>query len=415
MRRLLKGTFINFNFFLLWQGQIVSQIGNQAFIIASIFWLKEEVNSATLVGLLMGIMGIAPVIFGAWGGTLADRYPRKLIMVLTDALSGLLLFLLIALLSCLPSLSLKIASLFIIAFLLEALATFYRPSVMAMIPDIVPNSELFKANALTEGSAQLARAIGQALGGVLYSIMGALKLILFDAITFLFSALSEAFIKAPESHLRREERPPLLEELRAGIRYVLKEKGIRDLLLGSGGLNFFAFPIITLFPFYIGDFLRLGAQWYGFAMGAFSLGNLLGFYFAGALRLKGYQRFSVNLALILSILSLIPLLVIPRIDAVILSTFFNGLFVGYFNVKTITMIQLRVPKDFLGRVFGILDTIIIGLSPLSMFLSGLAYDLTKGAVLQIYALAIGAMAIISLWLLLSRSFQEDLAILDQGI
>src|SRR5947209_12481686 len=79
----------NRNFFLLWQGQTVSQFGNQAFAVAMMFWILENTGSASLMGLLMSLSILPGVLLAPFGGTFADRHSRVRILVVCDLIAGL--------------------------------------------------------------------------------------------------------------------------------------------------------------------------------------------------------------------------------------------------------------------------------------------------------------------------------------
>ena len=195
----------NRNFVLLFQGQFVSQIGISLNLIALLFWLKHATDSATLMGLLSMASMLPGVLLGPFGGTVADRISRKLIIVVGDVLNGVLVVTIAVLMFTLPDgTDLIVTVLFIEAIVAGTVMAVFRPAVSAAIPDLVPESKIEAANGLYQGSFQAALLIGQAIGGLLYRVLGAPLVMLIDGISYLLSALSESFIDLP--HTPRGDR-----------------------------------------------------------------------------------------------------------------------------------------------------------------------------------------------------------------
>jgi threonine aldolase len=82
------GRTLNRNLFLLWQGQLVSLLGTQVFRLALVVWLTQAAESATLLGLLMATFVVPGLFIGPFGGVIADRYPRRLVLVACDLVQG---------------------------------------------------------------------------------------------------------------------------------------------------------------------------------------------------------------------------------------------------------------------------------------------------------------------------------------
>lgn len=399
---------MNRNFFLLWQGQFVSQIGSQAFLVGMVYWAMESTGSGSLMGILMMLTLLPAVLLGPLGGTLADRYSRKLIVIICDVLSGIAVLALTALFLLEPeSTELLISCLVLVATGIGILQAFFRPAILAAIPDLVPSPKITAANSLSQLSYQFSSIIGQGTGGVVYSFLGAPLLFLIDGVTFLFSAFSESFIHIPQKSTEKsmnmtEALKSFHADMMYGLRYVWKWIGMRDFLIMVGLVHFFAMPFIVLMPFYVELQLGEGADWYGFLMAGFSGGSVAGYIIAGTLSLPGYLRSRLSLILLSTASLLYGLLgLVSHPYLALLIVFLAGGMLGVFNVNMMTIIQTSVGSELRGRVMGLVMTIANAASPLGMVAGGVAADLTGKNVPLIYAFCGGAI-VVSVLLLGSR-------------
>ena len=399
------GRLLNRNFLLLWLGQSVSQLGNQAFVIAVAFWIVEETGSASLMGLLTASASLPGVLLSPIGGTFADRHSRIRILIVCDLLAGLgILGLAVALFLAPDRVSLLVALLFAIQILEGAIRAFFLPALSASIPDLVPEEKLEAANSLNQFSMQAWLLIGQATGGILYRVLGAPLLFLVDGLSFLLAAVSAMFIRLPEER-RREAVPEetgaspfrhFLHETAEGFRYVWGRRGLRDFLLTTSLVNFLLMPVLVLLPFYVRIYLEKGAAWYGFLMAALSAGTVAGFLLAGTLRLRGQARATGIIAGLLTLPLLFGILGFLRSPGLALAgAFLGGAALGFINVQLAAMIQGSTPRELRGRVMGLLATLSGGLIPLGMALGGFAGDLTRKNVPLVYSIcAVLAMLVI---------------------
>ncbi len=406
----------NRNFFLLWQGQFVSQLGNQAFSIAMVFWIKHQTGSASLMGLLMMLIHLPMVILGPIAGTFADSYSRRKIIIACDILAGIPVLMLALLLLLAPQQThLILIMMFIVGLLLGAVRTFFNPAITAAIPDIVPKEKIAAANSLNQSSVQISTIFGQGLGGYLFMLLGAPLLIFIDGITYLFSAFSESFISIPQtlpekSRIWSEKFIQFKKDTIEGLKIVWGNTGMRAMFFVAAFLNFFIMPLIVLLPFYVEDFLGVTPDWYGYLLAGFGLGALIGYGFAGTLKLSGRRRSrSVIFVMILQTILLASLSVVNESILALAIWVGIGITNGFININIITLLQTSVPGELRGRVFGLLTTITAGLTPVGLGLGGVVADLTGRNIPLIYGVCGIILILLSITISLIRPFRRFLS------
>ncbi len=373
---------MNRNFVLLWQGQLVSQFGSQAFTIAMMFWLKHATGSATFMGVVLMVSMLPMVILSPIGGAVADQVSRRKIIIVCDLVSGLSVLSFAGMMFLVPdSTGLLLGWLFGVAIISGVVRAFFTPAIAAAIPSLVPEDKVAAANSLNESSTEISTLLGQGIGGVLYRVLGAPVLFLIDGITYLVSALSEMFIKIPqtlpdEPVTWRDARRKMGDDLRAGLGFILKRRGMRNLMITAAVINFFAMPFFVLLPFYVEDSLASTTDWYGYLLAGFGAGGILGYLLAGALKLPGRVRGPLMLLCLVLVSAGMGMLGVAPTTWHALALFaMTGVAHGFFHVGMITILQLGTPEDLRGRVFGVLQTLVMGLTPISMGLTGVVADL----------------------------------------
>ena len=411
-----KPRLFNKNFFLLWQGQFVSQLGSQAFAIAMMFWVKHQTGSASLMGILMMVSMLPAVLLGPMAGTLADHYSRKKIIVLSDIIRGIPVLLLAAIIFFLPeSIELGLVSLFIVTIIIGIINSIFNPAILAAIPDIVPEEKVAAANSLSQGTRQVSLFIGQALGGFLFVVFGAPMLFLIDGISYIFSGFSETFMKIPQklpekASSWREKLKQFKDDTLFGLKYSWSNRGLRALFFNAAFLNFFVMPIIILLPFYVEDYLGATPDWYGYILGAFGFGSLIGFGIAGAIKIPQKLKSSIFLGvLILNSACFALLATLTSALHALLLMILIGIFNGFFNINLITILQLAIPGDLRGRVFGVLITLTHGLMPISMGLAGIVFDLIGQDIVLVYAFCGITTLVLSIIISFDKEFRKFLS------
>ncbi|MCU0507991.1 MAG: MFS transporter [Anaerolineae bacterium] len=402
----------NRNYVIQWQGQTVSRLGSQIFMAGLLFWVKHATGSAALMGGLSMVSSLPGVILMPVGGALADRYPRRSIIIIGDLVRGLALLALTALMVLRPAaVPAIVVGLFLVSVINGIVGSFFGPALAATIPDIVPKDKVVAANSLGQLSLQGSLFVGQAIGGWLYQLVGATVLFFVNSLSFLYASASEVFVKIPQTIPERqgnwrEQFRTFGQEIAEGFRYVWAKPGLRGMLLFSAALAFFTSPIIVLMPFYVEDTLRATPAWYGFLLSGYAVGTMLGYVLAGILRIPPGARGALMMVIsVLVPLGFIGLALAPSTAAALLLTVLGGLAAGYVTVNITTLIQATTPSEIRGRVVGLLAALSTALTPIGAGVAGIAADLVDQNIPLIFIICGVATAAIALLLTTSRSYR----------
>ncbi len=426
----------NRNFSLLWQGQLVSSVGKQAFALTCMLVIKDLTGSGSVMGLLMAVAMLPSILLGPIAGAFVDRADRRRLIAWTDIAGGFVVLAAFAVLLVFPAnVPVVVAALFAVTIATGLLDSFSQPAIGSSIPDIVPASRLEAANGLNMGGLQAAGFIAQGLSGLLYRALGAAALSLVNAVTYLYAGIAELFMRIPPTGRERGAAPggsqsdgvgeettrgasagwrALWADLKEGLHFVAGHPGMLAALLSFAALNLAAAPLLVTLPFYATDYLGRGSEWYGYLMAAFGVGAIAGYAAVAARPARGKAR-AVTVIVGLAIeaclvgLALAPLPAVAHLGIM----FAVGLANGAVNVNIATLFQIATPRGLLGRVNSLSHTLSGGAMPLGMALAGVAFDLSGHNVPLMFGISGVAMLVITvLPMALSRGYVGFLSTLS---
>ena len=251
----------------LWAAGLISFFGTMITMVALPYQIKELTNSYVAVGAIGAVELIPLIVFGLYGGVLADRYDRKKLIWFSEA-SALILVggLLLNSLNDSPNLLV----IYIIAALFSAVDGIQRPSAGAILPRLVSHEDLPAANALMSLRWQLGVILGPAVGGLIIATYSTSFGFLIDAITYLISLYFLAKVKNIPATEKSEK--PAISALFEGVRYAFGRKDLLGTYLIDLAAMFFAMPN-ALFPFWAD---QLDAKWsLGLFYAAGTVGSVL--------------------------------------------------------------------------------------------------------------------------------------------
>lgn len=248
------------NYRLFFTGAIVSNTGTWMARITQDWLVLSLTGSAAAVGITTALQFLPMLLFGLYGGVIADRYPKRQLLLFSQAALGLCG---IALAVLTLSGNIQVWHVYLIAFLLGMVTVVDNPARQAYVSEMVGPDQLRNAVSLNSANFQSARLVGPAVAGVLIAGVGSGWAFLLNGLSFLAPLVSLLLMRTSELH-KVERAPRGKGQLREGLRYVA---GRPDLiwpivLVGFIGTFGFNFPIwLTAFS---DDVFHVGAGTYGF-------------------------------------------------------------------------------------------------------------------------------------------------------
>jgi len=353
------------NFRLFATGQVISNTGTWMQRVAQ-DWLVLELThgSGTAVGIATGLQFLPLLLFGLWGGMIADRYPkRQVLMVTQGAMGGLALVL--GVLAATGAV--QPWHIYLLAFGLGLATVVDNPTRQSFAIEMVGRDDLQNAIALNSAVFNLARIAGPALAGIAISLVGIPAAFFVNATSYLTVIISLHLMRTSE--LRPAERVARAKgQLREGLAYVRS----RSDLLMTMVLVFFVATFGMNFQVTTALMSRLvfhtGAGRFGIASAVFALGALIGALVA-ARRSRTGMRLMIGAALLFGLLEAVTGLM-PNYWSFLVLLVPTGLAVILFTTLANSSVQLSVPADMRGRVMGIYMFVFLGGAPLGSPLTG---------------------------------------------
>jgi MFS family permease len=224
----------NAGFRMLWIGQLLSDTGTSAALIAYPLLILAITHSAVLAGVVGTVRLVVQLVLGLPGGALADRFDRRRTMITCDTIRAAVLAVLVALV-LLHVISWPVVM--VVAVVDGAANVLFDPSANAALPAIVHDSQLEQAWAATEARGYAASLVGPALGGFLFGLGSAVPF-LTDSVSYLASAGTVSRIRGKFRPERSAERKSLWHEMGEGLRLVWDNTLLRAVVIIAPLINF---------------------------------------------------------------------------------------------------------------------------------------------------------------------------------
>jgi MFS family permease len=340
----------------LWLAVLVSNIGTWMQTVGAQWLLVNQPHASILVSLVQTADMLPDVLFAYIGGVVADMFDRRWLLIIVQGclvVTGLVLTILTIIGQMPPALLLTLT------FVLGAGSAFTVPAYQALIPDLVPRSQLTSASALGSINVNLARAVGPAIAGVLITRAGVGAVFAINTATFLVFGLVVATWHPPEDTTASfHER--FIPALRAGERYVRYAPVVRRILVRSALFLVPASALWALLPLIASEELGLGANGYGLLLGALGIGAVVGAFILPRIRARLSSNSMLLVASISYAAALVALVLIPNVVVILLVLIPTGIaWIAVLSSMNAAM-QLFLPAWVRARGLSVYQVVLFG-------------------------------------------------------
>lgn len=336
------------NYVLLLGAFTVSTVGDWLYKLALPLLVLQMTGSALGTAAVYALEYAPYVVFSLVGGVTADRFDRRRLMVTSDLLSALLVGLLAALVWTGTQ---QVWMVFLGAVLLGAVRPFYHPAFQALIPRLLPDAELPRANARVQMVESLLGFMGPVLGASVVVALGITSSLFLDTVSFVLSASAVAGIRIPRVVVAKV-KTRILDDLRAGYAYLKRDRVILSGSVVMAFSNVGLYMVEANFFFYLVGLRHMGALAVGVVLGAAGVGSVVGA--AVAPRIVARVRAGPLVIGSLTGAGLATALLVPArsLAAIAVAWGVVGVFTMLVVVTWFTLRQRTIPSELFGRVVG---------------------------------------------------------------
>lgn len=387
------------NYRLFFWGQLVSLIGTWMQQTAMSWFVYELTNSKFLLGAVAAIGSAPMMLFSIWGGSLADLYPKRSILIATQTAQMICAFFLAAGTwagFASPTFIVVIAALNGIAW------GFDMPARQAFTVEMTSREDLLNAISLNSSIVNGARVVGPSLAGLMIGAVGVAACFLINGLSFIAVIAGLLMMRLPTFKRSIDILSPG-EHAWNGIAYSIKHQRVRTILLLFLAVGIFGWSYMVVMPAFARDVLGRGADGYGVLMSASGGGALVG---ALVVATFGHRFTPRKLALggvWLFSAALLAFSLTRNFYVALAFLFFAGFGMLLFFSTTNTVLQTIVPDDMRGRVMGVWSLIFGAMIPLGSLEAGaVAHWLGTSFALALGAVVCAVSALVTLFVIRRR-------------
>ena len=384
------------DFRIFWSGQLVSLVGTWMQSVAQAWLVLQLTDSPFRLGLI-GTLQFAPILlFSVVAGALADRLPKRRLILATQAVLCLQALVLAALVWTGQVRYWHVGALALVYGLANVLD---MPARQSFIVEMVGKPDLVNAVALNSAAFNGARIVGPAVAGLLIARFGVAPAFLLNGLSFVI--VIAALLRVRARGVPRPRRTATLgEEILEGVRYATRTPRVAVILSLVCVVSLCVFNFTIFVPLLARGVLRLGAEGFGFLMAALGAGAVSGALALAALGGRQSPLRAIFTAGMLACAATLSLATVADFRTAVVLLYVLGFFAIVFIASCNTTLQLATPDELRGRVMGLHALMFGGVFPIGSFVVGAtaeAFGIRAALAVAGAAGLCGVVAILAWW------------------
>jgi len=375
----------------------------------AVYWvIYVQTHSAFILGLSVFAIQFPTFLFSLLGGTVADRYSRYKVLLITQIASMIQAILLTVIIVFTKY---SVPEILFLSVLLGIINAFDVPARQSLVQDLVENKEdLGNAIALNSSMVQVAKLIGPAIAGIVLELFGAGICFLINSLSFVAVIISLMMMHLPK-YIPQEQKQKVIEGLKEGVTYLKSAPSIGSIVLLLALSSFLVIPYVTLLPVVAKISLHGNASTYGYLFSASGIGGIIGAIFLASLKPDANLRKVLISAILIFGVGLMLFSQTENIFFALIFATVSGFGMMSLGTITNTILQTSSSKEMRGRIMSYYAMAFFGMQPVGALMIGSVshYVGTSETIFVqgIAALLIAAFFFRTLWKPNSKIQRED--------
>lgn len=356
-------------FLMIWFGELISSIGSGMTAFALSVYVYQATGSVSLVSVIAVASFLPTILLSPLGGVLADRYDRRLLMIIGDLFSGFgLLYVLWNIHTGTDSMLPIIAGVTFNAIFVALL----EPSFKATVTDLLTEDEYAKASGMVQIAGNARYLISPALAGILLAVSDIRLILLLDICTFFITITAVALVRKSIGKPAAKEKRSALAEMKEGFAVIKQSKGISSLIALMAVVCFFVGFLQTLVSPMV--LAVSDAKTVGMLESVCAVGMLIGSVFIGIFGIKGSYVRALSLAGMAASVCMAVSGVSINLIVTGAGIFLFFLALPFLNTSADVLVRSNVAGNVQGRVWGIISLLSQAGTAVAYVLSGVLAD-----------------------------------------